>query len=103
MQFLVQRLSHLLYGEQCEQDEDSIHDCVACYFPYTFSMCYSFYKIGKNKGLDGGSQGRVDNQYCDRQTNEMSSNAITQNASYATSPLYIEGCRHTVYEDIQPR
>ena len=50
----------------------------------------------------GGSQ-VVDNQYCDRLTNEMTSNVVTHNASYATSPSYIEGCHHTVYEDIRPR
>ena len=68
------------------------------------SMCYSLYKIGKNKRY-GGPQGLVDNHY-DSQPNEMSSNAITHNASYkqATSPsTYTEGFQQTVYEDMRPR
>ena len=66
------------------------------------SMCYSLYKIGKNKRY-GGPQGLVDNQY-GSQPNEMSSNAITHNASYkqATSPsAYTEESQQTVYERIQ--
>ena len=65
-------------------------------------MCYSLYKIGKNKRY-GGPQGLVNNQY-GSQPNEMSSNAITHNASYkqATSPsAYTEECQQTMYEHIQ--
>ena len=51
-----------------------------CFFKFS-SMCYSFYKIGKNKRLSGGPQGQVDNQYCDRQTNEMTSNATFHSQS----------------------
>ena len=72
-----------------------------CFFKFS-SMCYSFYKIGKNKRLSGGPQGQVDNQYCDRQTNEMTSNATTINKQ-ATSLSYAGEHQHTVYEHIQPR
>ena len=76
-----------------------------------YSMCYSFYKIGKKKRLSGGPQEQVDNQY-DSQPNEMScSNPITVNASYTkqaaaaavTAPASHTGSQDTVYEDIQPR
>ena len=69
----------------------------------SYSMCYSLYKIGKNKRYGHGPQGLVDNQY-GSQPNEMSSNAITHNTSYkqATSPsAYTEECQQTMYEHIQ--
>ena len=72
-------------------------------FPVRCSMCYSLYKIGKNKRFGHGPQGLVNNQY-GSQPNEMSSNAITHNASYkqATSPsAYTEECQQTMYEHIQ--
>ena len=70
-----------------------------------YSMCYSFYKIGKKKRLSGGPQEQVDNQY-DSQPNEMS--CSNPNASYTkqaavTAPASHTGSQDTVYEDIQPR
>ena len=67
-------------------------------------MCYSLYKIGKNKRY-GDPQELVNNQN-GSQPNEMSSSAITHNALFkqATSPsAYTEGWRNTVYEDMRPR
>ena len=77
-----------------------------CFFKFS-SMCYSFYKIGKNKRLSGGPQGQVDNQYCDRQTNEMTSNATTGLLSMHLRPhkciksLINEAvCVHTLYAGV---
>ena len=64
-----------------------------------YSLCYSLYKIGKNKRTSAtGPQRQVDNQY----DGQLSSNVIPLKQQ-GNSSSYTEEYQQTLYEHVQPR